>query len=139
MTRYPLYIVGIYVSKPTYIVVGSLGRVFFREGYYIYVGSGGRYPLSRIRRHFRRDKGVRWHIDYLTQRYPAFEAYIVRDQPIDEYGLARELCDKHMFIEGFGSSDKRSKSHLFYLGDEDGYREAVYYIVSRYGAERIRV
>ena len=137
MPNYPLYIVGIYVSKPITIEVGSLGRVSFRKGYYIYIGSGGRAPLSRIHRHFRRNKRIRWHIDYLTQYYPALEAYVIWSPNIDEYGLYLDLCSRYEFIEGFGSSDKRSKSHLFYLGGLDGYRDAINYIVSKYGAEYV--
>ena len=49
------------------IVVGRLGRFEFPAGYYVYTGSAKRGLESRIARHLRRRKRMRWHIDYLLQ------------------------------------------------------------------------
>ena len=85
-------------------------------GWYIYSGSargrGG--PRSRARRHFRRDKPVRWHIDQLTNRADrilaaAFEAY-------GECELLEGLAGGSGWcapVPGFGSSDcKTCPAHL---------------------------
>lgn len=139
MVRYPLYIVVIHVSRPISIDVGALGRISFNEGYYVYVGSGGRAPYSRIRRHFDRIKKPRWHIDYLTQYYPACDAYIIWRPGTGEYGLARFLENRYRFVRGFGSSDSPSKSHLFYIGGEGELCRLVKILKSELGAEHISI
>ncbi|MDP2647521.1 MAG: DUF123 domain-containing protein, partial [Desulfobacterales bacterium] len=49
------------------LVVGKLGQIQTRKGYYVYAGSafgpGG--VFSRVQRHFRKLKPCRWHLDYL--------------------------------------------------------------------------
>jgi Uri superfamily endonuclease len=54
-------------SKRLEIVVGRLGVLETQAGYYMYVGSalgpGG--LAARVGRHCRREKTLRWHIDYL--------------------------------------------------------------------------
>ena len=71
------YIVIIYVSRISKLKIGSLGVKIFPKGYYLYVGSGGRNVIKRLSRHFKIGKKARWHIDYLTNFYPAIDAYIV--------------------------------------------------------------
>ena len=45
--------------------VGKLGSLYFKKGYYLYVGSAKRGLEARIKRHLRKDKKIFWHIDYL--------------------------------------------------------------------------
>ena len=51
------------------IQVGKLGEFQFQAGIYAYAGtaygSGGLH--ARLKRHFRQEKKVRWHIDYLSE------------------------------------------------------------------------
>lgn len=109
------YILIIYLDNDLTIKIGSLGEVFFREGYYVYVGSGGTNVYKRISRHFRREKRVRWHIDYLTSYIPPKLAYIIS---ADEKDVASVLYEYYPYVKGFGSSDSIFPSHLFYLKDE---------------------
>ena len=50
------------------VTVGKFGTLDVQPGYYAYIGSalgpGG--LAARLKRHFSRDKLLRWHIDYLT-------------------------------------------------------------------------
>ena len=45
--------------------IGALGECSFPKGDYIYTGSAMKNLKSRIARHRRKDKKLRWHIDYL--------------------------------------------------------------------------
>jgi sugar fermentation stimulation protein A len=47
------------------IYVGKLGRVHFRRGFYIYVGSAMANLTERMERHRRLRKKHHWHIDEL--------------------------------------------------------------------------
>jgi Uri superfamily endonuclease len=115
-----VYILCLYIDRDTEIDVGRLGRVFFREGYYAYVGSGGRNLLRRVCRHFGRDKRIRWHIDYLTRIFLPEVALLILDDGVKEGNVVEILSDLYSFVDGFGASDSPHKSHLFYLGDKDG-------------------
>ncbi len=102
--------------------IGSLGVIKFRKGIYLYVGSamgpGG--LRSRISRHYRRDKKIHWHIDYLTTNEKvnvigAIYLYDCRCSDDLENKISRLFSEKLHYIEGFGNSDKRNdRSHLFY-------------------------
>ncbi|MEM4407243.1 MAG: DUF123 domain-containing protein [Candidatus Caldarchaeum sp.] len=46
--------------------IGALGYRKLEKGYYVYVGSGRRNLIRRVERHIRKNKRVRWHIDYIT-------------------------------------------------------------------------
>lgn len=74
--------------------------------------------MARVSRHLRKEKALRWHIDYLTSpdcSRPIFVA--TAESPFDaEEKLAAELESSPCFspsYRGFGSSDKRSRTHLF--------------------------
>jgi len=57
-------------SKRLEIIVGKLGVLSVQAGYYVYVGSalgpGG--LAARVGRHCRREKALRWHVDYREPR-----------------------------------------------------------------------
>lgn len=66
MAQGGVYIAVFYLAKQQRIPVGKLGNCDFSIGYYFYVGSAQRNLYSRIERHSRKDKTLRWHIDYLS-------------------------------------------------------------------------
>ncbi len=102
--------------------VGRWGHLATEPGYYIYIGSafgpGG--VSARVERHCRQDKREHWHIDYLREAVePVFTLYCY--SPIHlEHDWAQSIMKMKSItvIEGFGSSDCRCKSHLFYMPDE---------------------
>jgi Uri superfamily endonuclease len=59
------YQVLIDVSQPLRCVIGCLGEFDFPVGGYAYSGSAKRGLDARIARHLRRQRPLRWHIDYL--------------------------------------------------------------------------
>jgi len=106
-------------SRRVGVCVGSLGTFVFVPGLYLYVGSA-RGPgglRARIRRHLRRYKPKRWHIDYLTgsSSFRLVGVFIGMSEEGTEGALAKELVRAGMrpYIAGFGSTDDPGvPSHL---------------------------
>ncbi|MDT7888702.1 MAG: GIY-YIG nuclease family protein [Desulfurococcales archaeon] len=102
------------------IEIGGLGIKCIDPGLYGYIGSARGYGglRARVSRHIRRDKERWWHIDYITSLESCeivFTLYIETSKDLE-----KELADILTFsqcwtgyIKGFGSSDKRSYTHLF--------------------------
>ncbi|MEO2117028.1 MAG: DUF123 domain-containing protein [Methanocaldococcus sp.] len=109
------YILKIKLKEGKKIKFGKIDR-FFKKGYYFYVGSayGNSINLkNRIERHLRDDKKMHWHIDYLLKFGKVEEIYITNEKV--ECEVANEFIKKFDFVENFGCSDCKCKSHLFYL------------------------
>jgi Uri superfamily endonuclease len=106
------YLLLIHLEQAIEIRVGRLGIIRFMSGYYIYAGKHGVNLEKRLERHFSRVKKIRWHIDYLTAEIQPLCAYYFPDDV--ECMLAAELASKLTPIRGFGSSDCKCNSHLFY-------------------------
>ena len=112
-----LYQLVIRLGKGQRIAVGRRGRFIFPAGYYVYTGSGRRGLESRIARHLRKQKKMRWHIDYLLQYGQVLE--------VKRYGDDQEECELNSRVErlprgrvvvrGFGSSDCGCRTHMFYF------------------------
>ena len=62
------YCLIINLENPSKIKIGKLGRVDFKKGYYVYVGSAMNYLESRLKRHLSSKKKLHWHIDYLLKK-----------------------------------------------------------------------
>ncbi|RKZ20819.1 GIY-YIG nuclease family protein [bacterium] len=108
------YIVLLYLENSRWIKIGKLGRFYFKEGYYLYVGSGGKNPEKRVERHKKKKKKKRWHIDCLTEFTEFVKVWWFKE---GEEEIARKLAERFEIpVKGFGSSDKKSPSHLFYAG-----------------------
>jgi Uri superfamily endonuclease len=110
------------------ITVGKLGTFIFPAGYYLYVGSalgpGG--LEARLARHRRRDKKLRWHIDYLLEHAQLVEVWSAASTDKMECfwaQAARKLLGSEIPVPGFGSSDCCCSSHLIYLARKPTYEE----------------
>jgi Uri superfamily endonuclease len=112
-TSYQLHIV---LSQAARITAGRLGRFDFPAGRYVYTGSARRNFEARIARHLRREKTLRWHIDYLLAA-PGVTVAAVDRWEAGECDLNRATSGD-IPAPGFGASDCRNGcgSHLKYLG-----------------------
>ena len=112
------YQIIILLKQCCQIQVGALGRFDFEAGYYVYSGSAKRNLEARLARHCRKEKPLRWHIDYLTS-HPASEVVDTRIFNTDECQL-NQAGPGVIPIPGFGASDCRSGcgAHLKYLGKD---------------------
>jgi sugar fermentation stimulation protein A len=97
--------------------VGKLGDVHFPKGWYVYVGSALNSLDSPLKRHQRKRKKQFWHIDYVASTLMRVKkVYPIRRTNRIESELAQQregVCDA--LVPGFGASDVRESSHLFYF------------------------
>ncbi len=112
------YVLVLELPEEELIPVGSLGVVDFRSGYYAYVGSALSGLESRLNRHLRQSKKFRWHIDYLLQKVSIGAVITCRTDERIECDIARALGQFYSSVPGFGSSDCRCRSHLYFSTGE---------------------
>ncbi|HHT9119228.1 MAG TPA: GIY-YIG nuclease family protein [Candidatus Hypogeohydataceae bacterium YC41] len=100
------------------IQIGKLGRAFFPEGFYVYVGSAQRSLAQRLERHLRKEKALHWHIDYLLHHAEILSIYAQKASKEWECRLSRRLAGlegARVVMRGFGSSDCGCMSHLYFF------------------------
>lgn len=94
----------------------DLGRWRLKRGFYCYTGSGLKELISRVERHFKLEKRVKWHIDMLTtsKDVRVFGAVLAESKERMECRVNRELEALGEAVEGFGNTDCRSgcRGHL---------------------------
>lgn len=121
-----VYLLVCFLEKPMSIPIGSIGKVDFQAGYYVYVGKSKRGLFKRVLRHKRkRLKKLHWHIDYfLKEAKLIVDLPIVTDQEIECY-LAEKISKiSDGIIHDFGSSDCNCLSHLFYFKENPMSKKA---------------
>jgi len=115
------YILILKLNSSKDIVVGSLGKIKFKKGFYCYIGSaiGNTTIENRCKRHLKTNKKTKWHIDYLRREAEIVEIVAIPSRKKIECKIARKISEKtDGFIPRFGSSDCNCKSHLFYFKDK---------------------
>jgi Uri superfamily endonuclease len=115
------YVLAIELSQPVVIALSGKLPVCLAAGRFLYCGSA-RGPgglRSRIARHMRPRKAIRWHIDRLTGVGRVLGAWTFPGGK--ECDLVAALSHLPVPIEGFGSTDCRTcKSHLLRWPKEAG-------------------
>lgn len=113
-----LYVLLLTLGRAAVVTVRSK-RVRLEAGTYAYVGSAKRALRSRVERHLRMDKPLRWHIDTLTSRRDVGRVAVVFP------GIELTECELNRRVEalvsgvatvpGFGASDcaARCPAHLW--------------------------
>lgn len=96
--------------------IGALGVFDFPAGRYIYTGSARRHLEARLARHLRREKALRWHIDYLLAAEGVRVVDVVRSSRAE--CVLNRAAGGVIPVPGFGASDCRAGcgSHLRYVG-----------------------
>jgi Uri superfamily endonuclease len=108
------YILLIYLKNNRDIMIGKRRNIFFKKGWYVYVGSALNNLELRIKRHYSLKKKHHWHIDYFLD-YAKIKKTFVRTAKIrEECKVALLLSDSFSIIPEFGCSDCDCNSHLFY-------------------------
>jgi Uri superfamily endonuclease len=92
-----------------------LGEFDFPAGDYVYTGSAKRNFEARVARHLRREKTLRWHIDYLLDASGVSVTAVMRSTT-GECSL-NQATSGIIPVPGFGASDctRGCGSHLKYL------------------------
>jgi len=108
------YLMLYHLPKRRQIEIGGLGRVTFKQGYYIYAGSAMKSLSKRVERHRRIRKNLHWHIDYFSGLAQFKAALPVRSEDDLECEIASAISSiSEWSIPGFGCSDCSCSSHLF--------------------------
>ncbi|MDR0589455.1 MAG: DNA/RNA nuclease SfsA [Spirochaetaceae bacterium] len=113
------YLILLRIPQSPEIITGSLGSRLYAPGWYVYAGSAQKSLSLRINRHLRKiRKQKHWHLDYLTPYAETIKALPILSYRNLECFLAKALADLGgKAIPGFGCSDCRCKSHLYYFTD----------------------
>jgi Uri superfamily endonuclease len=123
------------------VEVGKLGSLQLQSGCYVYVGSafgpGG--LKARIAHHVNISERPHWHIDYLRPALDLTEIWFTHDSRHREHqwaGVLAGLSGATISISGFGASDCRCNSHLFFFDSSPsgaGFRRRVHAILNPHG------
>lgn len=103
------------MPKGVTIEVGALGRLQFKKGHYVYVGSAQNGIEKRVGRHMRKSKKKRWHIDYLLANARVAKVLYKKAGKEEECRIASFLSLQGIPVQDFGCSDCKCRSHLFML------------------------
>ncbi|MDI6645298.1 MAG: GIY-YIG nuclease family protein [Methanobacteriaceae archaeon] len=120
------YCLVIHVKADSNIPIGKLDNIKFKKGYYVYVGSALNSLNSRIKRHLSNDKKIHWHVDYLldSENSRILDVIYVENSKKLECMVAREHSVLGTGVKGFGCSDCKCDSHLFYFKEFELARNA---------------
>jgi len=114
-----VYVLFLMCTKKAEVRVGCIGRISLKEGIYAYVGSayGGGGIRKRVSRHLRTNKKCRWHIDYIRRHMSFCGLWVTTAGSEMEHRIADMFLKSGATVpmKGFGASDCRCESHLFYM------------------------
>lgn len=112
------YCLIINLKEKATIKIGSLGKIDFDKGAYIYIGSAMNSLNARIKRHLSDDKKLHWHIDYLLKDKNSEIVDVIFTISTNKLECKlSEFINKKSDnkIDKFGSSDCNCESHLYYF------------------------
>ena len=112
------YVLLIQLPEEQTITTGRLKATYFPRGYYAYVGSAMGGFKSRLNRHLKSNKKPHWHIDYLLEKASISEIILCETKDKAECTIAQTLSRHFDSLPGFGSSDCKCRSHLFFATDK---------------------
>jgi len=111
-----VYFIVLFLNTGRNIETGGLGVLHYPRGWYVYAGSAKRGLSARVRRHLRKRKKCRWHIDYLSLSADSVRGYPIHTDMDLECELAYRIGKTGgRPVTGFGSSDCSCETHLFHF------------------------
>ena len=133
-----IYLLVLSIDSDKTIRVGELGEKQFKEGYYVYVGSAMQALSKRIGRHGRKRKKKHWHIDYLTAEAAKITPVPIVTGDSLECELAAHIKETAEYqVKGFGSSDCKCASHLYYFTENPLHNHRFVDIIQHYRITRL--
>lgn len=117
-------------SAKKHVVVGRLGRLRIEPGFYMYIGSafgpGG--LKARMNHHLTPVAKPHWHIDYLRGCARVVEIWYTTDPLRREHDWVtsmEKLQGAVIVHPGFGATDSRDVSHLYFAQKAPGFEPFV--------------
>ncbi|MCX7793893.1 MAG: DNA/RNA nuclease SfsA [Thermodesulfovibrionales bacterium] len=126
------------LTRDRFFKIGKLGKINFKKGYYLYIGSAMNSLSARLRRHMNKHKRMRWHIDYLVPGLDDLKTIAFRSSESLECLLADELKRISRPVGRFGSSDCGCEGHLYWFTDDPFRNERFINILLKYRISRLR-
>ncbi len=111
------YVLLIKLPEEQTITIGSLKARHFPGGGYAYVGSALNGFKTRISHHLKSNKKRHWHIDYLLDKASITGVILCETNDRTECTIAQALDHQFDSVPGFGCSDCRCRSHLFFADE----------------------
>jgi Uri superfamily endonuclease len=122
------YALILFCSQEGTVQIGKLGPLQLRQGFYVYLGSalgpGG--VRARVAHHRKLSLRPHWHIDYLRPCTRLDRIWYSDDRVCREHQWARAISGLRgasVPVAGFGSSDCRCKTHLFFFTRRPSFNE----------------
>ena len=117
------YVLVLASAQQHAVQVGRLGPIDLRPGYYLYIGSafGAGGIRSRLKHHARISARPHWHLDYIRPGLALQSIWYSHDELRRECEWAAALRLKPSIsrpLAGFGASDCRCGTHLFYMSNK---------------------
>jgi len=119
------YILLIELASDKDILIGKSGYMHFPKAYYAYVGSAMNGFKARLAHHLRERRKPHWHIDYLLKEAEIIDIILCPSEQRTECFLAQALAKKFPSILGFGCTDCRCNSHLYFDADKGNLERGI--------------
>jgi sugar fermentation stimulation protein A len=132
------YLLVLNLKRDREIDVGKLGKVYFKKGFYAYVGSAMANLSSRMERHRHLRKRHHWHIDELRAIAEFRSVLAIRSSERIECEVAEAMSEiAEWSVPRFGSTDCPCETHLFGMANdpiqsEDFQKLLQYFRMDRY-------
>ncbi len=131
------YLLILNLKRKRNIGVRKLGRISFRKGFYIYVGSAMANLTKRMERHKRLRKQHHWHIDELRAVAEFHSVLAIRSSVRLECGIAKAISKiAEWDIAGFGCTDCSCETHLFGVSKDPLQSVAFHRLVQYFRMDR---
>jgi sugar fermentation stimulation protein A len=131
------YLLILQLKTDRNIDIGILGKIPFKKGFYIYVGSAMANLSKRIERHKRLRKQHHWHIDDLRAVGEFHSVLAIRSSDRLECGIAQAMSRIAKWsISGFGCSDCSCKTHLFGMANHPLHTKEFHQLLQHFRMDR---
>lgn len=132
------YLILYHLPRKKLIEIGGLGKVTFKQGYYMYVGSAMKSLSKRVGRHRRVRKKLHWHVDYFSGLAEVQATLPVRSEDDLECEIASAMNSiSEWSVPGFGCSDCSCPSHLFGFSKDPMSMRKFHDILQYYRMDRL--
>jgi len=134
------YLLVLNLKRNRKIIIGKLGKVYFRKGFYIYVGSAMASLSKRMERHRHLRKQHHWHIDELRAVAEFHSVLAIRSSDRLECEIAKTLSgNAEWSVPGFGSTDCSCKTHLFGMSNDPLQSEDFHKLLQHFRMDRYEI
>ena len=131
------YLLILGLKKNRTISIRKLGKVHFRKGFYVYVGSAMVNLTKRMERHRRLRKQHHWHIDELRAVAEFHSVSAIRSSDRLECEIAGAMSKMAEWsVPGFGSTDCSCETHLFGMSRDPLESESFHKLLQHFRMDR---